>query len=63
MELVGKNHMVFFRSFGVAMYEVTEYGQKPYQNMSDEMVLQNMIQSYPASIQLSHTDDPVKQQL
>ena len=47
-------------SFGIAMYEVTEYGQQPYQVMSDEQVLQNMIAPYPTKLQLPHTDDTVK---
>ncbi|XP_052068864.1 serine/threonine-protein kinase LMTK2-like isoform X1 [Mytilus californianus] len=50
-------------SFGVAMFEVTEYGQQPYKDLTDEMVLQNMIKAYPTSIELPHTDDPIKSQL
>ncbi|XP_063443909.1 serine/threonine-protein kinase LMTK2-like isoform X2 [Mytilus trossulus] len=50
-------------SFGVAMFEVTEYGHQPYKDLSDEMVLQNMIKAYPTSIELPHTDDPIKSQL
>ena len=42
------------------MYEVTEYGQQPYQVMSDEQVLQNMIAPYTTKLQLPHTDDTVK---
>lgn len=45
------------------MYEVIEYGEQPYKDMSDEMVLQNLISSNPANIQLSQTEDPVKSQL
>lgn len=52
--------LIIFRSFGIAMYEVTEYGQQPYQVMSDEQVLQNMIAPYPTKLQLPHTDDTVK---
>ncbi|VDI36974.1 Hypothetical predicted protein [Mytilus galloprovincialis] len=50
-------------SFGVAMFEVTEYGHQPYKDLTDEMVLQNMIKAYPTSIELPHTDDPIKSQL
>ncbi|XP_063444164.1 serine/threonine-protein kinase LMTK2-like isoform X3 [Mytilus trossulus] len=50
-------------SFGVAMFEVTEYGHQPYKDLTDEMVLQNMIKAYPTSLELPHTDDPIKSQL
>nr|XP_022315834.1 serine/threonine-protein kinase LMTK2-like isoform X3 [Crassostrea virginica] len=44
-------------SFGVALWEVLEFGKKPYQMMSDEEVLQKVVKLRAVGLNTSTTED------
>ena len=48
---------LYSRSFGVALWEVLEFGKKPYQMMSDEEVLQKVVKLRAVGLNTSTTED------
>lgn len=54
------NHIYYpfiFRSFGVGLWEVLEFGQRPYHVMSDEEVLQKVIKLRAVGLTTASTEE------
>lgn len=49
--------LLCFRSFGVALWEVLEFGKQPYDVMSDEEVLQKVVKLRAVGLNTTAAED------